>query len=154
VTRRAVAIGLFLGQLIHASPVVAADAGYCEAYGRALAQILIPFVIRRAESTCGNAAEPGPLLPKNWTAALRLIDPNAPVSPEAQAIADAPLPGSVPATGKTVDAAPIPKMSMTIAPKPVVAPKKAASASPPPAEVCARAHRRIAWQGRSWRCVG
>jgi len=84
------AIGILIGiglSIIACSIAHASDANYCSAYAKDLARILIPFVIRRAEATCGNAeTEPGPPLPATWIAALHIVDP------------DFVAPGSVPAT--------------------------------------------------------
>lgn len=108
----------------------AAEPDVCRPFARDYTQIVINKVWMRAYTACLNSDET-PVLPTDWQDALKHALPDATPPPP-------PLASTIPASG------PVSKPP---------APVNSVSVKPSPAEVCARAHRRVVFMNKyTWRC--
>jgi hypothetical protein len=144
--RPTIAILLLASGLALPLPARAAEPVLCGHYARDLTAQIIKFVWNRSYNYC-LVRDQVPALPGDWDSEMRIVLPDA--TPIAVPLAQI---GVVPAT----DRPPLPPARPVDAPKPRSVPivAKPVHAALSPSEICARAHRRIVWAGKSWRCVG
>jgi hypothetical protein len=129
--------------LLPPSKSYAADADLCRPFATKYTQIVINKIWLRSFSICLNSDEL-PDLPSDWQEALKRIIPS-----DTPRVLPLDQQGVVPATGKPPAAAP----ARSAGGQGGSGAPIAAAAASSPEQFCARAHRKIAWSGKSWRCL-
>lgn len=119
------AVGLNIG--IWLSPAHADSADYCRPYASRFTQELLSYLWLRAETYCENREAPD--LPKSGVEGMQLLFPDQAFPPAPPIVTE----GTVPAVDSPKVVAPVTPVG--------------------PAAICANAHRKIVWKGKSWKCT-